>query len=504
MNQLTLQLIGKQNEVDTLKKSQKEMEGQMKEFKKLKAQWEKEKILKQKELEDKDKMLNDMKDNAKVSPCNNKEITELRKINMDKIRNIQQLTEDLDLARQHIDEGVQREQSLKNEIVMAEDRCKSLTGCNSELENRVQVLESIAGDLNKDQVKSKEVISVPAKTDSINSVTAKELDEAKLKIEKLNKNNSIMKSELKEKEDKLKGIDDFYKEIIDDKEKISNGYLQIVEKDDEKLTKFKRLLLKFRSENELKFVLELKDLLGRDDGNLNQTKDVTTNHNKNNISGVESKKDESNMLDDGKSTEGKENSVVQKKKNLCKDGKECLIKDSCPFRHTVVNKQCKFGGTCSRGGKCLFIHDDDDFQFHAGGFGFGSNSGNGFGLGNSGFGADFESRSRYNQMYENPQQNQLGYHNQRRRDGDWGGDVGGNGVPHNDARLNGKVRLCRFGSKCQDGGCSFSHEIVNKLCRNKEKCRKGEQCLFKHLMEAGDKMSSESREANRWLRPAKN
>ena len=68
---------------------------------------------------------------------------------------------------------------------------------------------------------------------------------------------------LSEKEDSLEKVDRFYKGILDDKDLVISGQLEIIE-DNDVIKKLKRLLLKFRSENELKFINDLKSLIEKD------------------------------------------------------------------------------------------------------------------------------------------------------------------------------------------------------------------------------------------------
>ena len=84
------------------------------------------------------------------------------------------------------------------------------------------------------------------------------------KIDKLNKDNSVLKDQLAEKNGSLMKVDGFYKEILQQKDQIINDLQLITSNDGEIDTKFKRLLLKFRSDQELKAMIELKAVVAGD------------------------------------------------------------------------------------------------------------------------------------------------------------------------------------------------------------------------------------------------
>ena len=46
-------------------------------------------------------------------------------------------------------------------------------------------------------------------------------------------------------------------------------------------------------------------------------------------------------------------------------------------------------------------------------------------------------------------------------------------------------KLCKYGRTCRNmnSGCTFRHDVINKPCKNAEKCPKGGACLFLHYNE---------------------
>ena len=86
----------------------------------------------------------------------------------------------------------------------------------------------------------------------------------KKQLDQLNREHSVLKDQFEECKETLKNLDNYYKEIIDEKDNISDGYLKITSKDQEQSKKLKRLLTKFRSERELSLVKELKEIIEKD------------------------------------------------------------------------------------------------------------------------------------------------------------------------------------------------------------------------------------------------
>ena len=88
-------------------------------------------------------------------------------------------------------------------------------------------------------------------------------------------------------------------------------------------------------------------------------------------------------------------------------------------------------------------------------------------------------------------------------------DVLSNGVNN----IRRSLGLCKYGKMCTEGECHYRHNVIDKVCRNKDTCTKGDRCLFKHDggITNDESETDESRtavmkanETNVWLRSAKN
>ena len=87
----------------------------------------------------------------------------------------------------------------------------------------------------------------------------KEIVSQQKKIEALNKENSRLIDQHAEDEAKLNGIDKLYKEIIDKKDETIKEYIKISSSNNQECNNFRRLLIKFRADNELKQIRKLKE-----------------------------------------------------------------------------------------------------------------------------------------------------------------------------------------------------------------------------------------------------
>ena len=138
-------------------------------------------------------------------------------------------------------------------------RCKSLENCEAELSEKLKVMMAINSHVGD---KDHEVVAVNTSRNSDRTNQfEKEINDLKETVDKLNKKNSLLKDQLVEKTEALKKVDQFYKEIIDQKDQVIHGYLAITKTDNGSEMKLKRLLEKFRADQELKFVNELKSTL---------------------------------------------------------------------------------------------------------------------------------------------------------------------------------------------------------------------------------------------------
>ena len=86
----------------------------------------------------------------------------------------------------------------------------------------------------------------------------KDLSALQSKLNDSNKMNSLLKDDLEETSGKLRSIDSFYKGILDQKDLTIKECFNIMQDETEESVKLKRLLVKFRTEHELKFVQDIK------------------------------------------------------------------------------------------------------------------------------------------------------------------------------------------------------------------------------------------------------
>ena len=495
LNSLSLKLVQKQNELDTTKKQNKDLEGKLKDLKKEKLQ-----------------LLNDLKEYEQDSAKKNIIITDLK----DQLENKQAktLNEDDEIMVMQIDDLNKQVKSLQGELDRKcnelEDlaqsqsdmvmRCRSLEGNNTELHDKLLVLEAVSGQV-KGNVEN-EVVVVHAKSTDSPTEHKKEIESLNKKIEKLNKENSVLKDQVTAKTNEFEKVDDFYKEILVAKEEVISSLTVINNSNTEVEKKFRRLLMKFRSEQELKSIRDLK---------------VDIEH-KSNV--IESVRENTNVEENGpvensvrcgdknidKHAVVKAAEVDHAKKKLCKFGTKCNKKSSCEYSHEVVHKSCRFGDRCNKKEACLFLHEINHEQHGMSGRGDCRNWGefeernNSRGYVSDAFGMP---RPEYTGGLPNfgvprfPGVNALprfGVANQPHYGGyprlghgaSFSGvatETGGFRDGHSGqiSPLDRTNKMCREGMKCSSmDKCTFSHKKISKDCKFGNECKWLEKCLFRH------------------------
>ena len=518
LNRVTLKLFEKQNEVDGLKKKSKEQELQIKDLKKGRVEKEKELSDMQKKDGEKDVMIQSMKaDYKKLQEKVSMESSEVpdrcNELESSKKSDEGQLAKifELESLLQGKEEVIKELQVSNDDLVK---RCKSLTANEVQLSSRIQTLETLSSHID-DGVRG-EVVVVHARSAKENSDNLKEeVAVLNQKIDKLNKENSLLKDQLSEKSGSLQKIDEFYKEIVDQKDQVICDLQAITSKDGDLDAKYKKLLLKFRSDHELKLMKELKSNIAENSDNASSTssdKIATTNVGINTDPALTQCKCKctvggdkpSSAVNEGDNNSGENGSRIGfspiAKPKMCKFGLKCSNKDTCEFSHEIIQKACRFGVRCTKGGACLFLHENGNVNSaHAGaresewvtGFitnnrGFANVVGNRFVPQKSGIyavnqgTADTHHNNNRCDHFERDiyRSNQEGFSgtNMMRRDGNSLNPSAG----HNN---NINTRLCRNGRICEIVSCVFRHELINKACKFGAGCTRKNTCLFRHDIE---------------------
>ena len=269
INDIGIKLIQKQKECDLLKKKNKELDSIIKDFKKTKDDEEKNRKQKIKENEEKDKISLETKNMVSQLTEELKEVNKkcqgLLEENKKGVLTINELTQEHNKKDNEIRGFKGINDQLRAQLVDLGKVNKSLQDKETEMTERMNVLQAVAGMVKDDH--SNEQIVVVSKKMPDNHVleNEKELEKMKKSINELNRCNSLLKDDLQEKTDNLATIDSFYKEIINQKDKTISKYNDIYDADQDTERQFKRLLTKFRTENELKFMESLKESLEKDE-----------------------------------------------------------------------------------------------------------------------------------------------------------------------------------------------------------------------------------------------
>ena len=511
VNEMTIHLVAKQKEIENAKKACKELQIQVKDQKAMNS--EKERKIKEgrQALEKKDLMINELnRDNEALEQKlriddNNelvREMEEVRKANSLQLSVISELEED----NKSKDEVISQLERDNNELT---ERCKSLMACEAELSSRVEVLQAINGHIGEG--KDSELIVINNRNNKEEVLRLQEeINSLNEKVDKLNRTNSVLKDQVAVKTESLNKLDNFYKGILDEKDQTMNDLLTITATNSESEKNLRRLLVKYRSEQELKYVLDLKSAIMENSEKRNrenvevapsQVSVSTSTGDENQSEPNHTRRDETTGLgntenmDYGRRSERDVQNPKQMK-GLCKYGRICLYKDMCEYSHDPIDKPCRFGDNCKKLDACLFEHNDD-FKYRCR-----ENSEN---RGNWG---DFEDTNTLHCSNSNVIRNSDRNPWIHTRNTSEGQNQGSYTNIHRKVSAGmsgeGRKRLCKNGVKCIDRDrCSFSHDMVMKHCKFGVDCTRLDRCLFKHdNVRAMQKIDGDS--MNMWLISAKN
>ena len=393
---------------------------------------------------------------------------ELRRENETATAKITQLSSNVSVKMNELSGYKQINDDLREKLADKGSEVEKLLQNERELNEKLNILHEIAGNDNSvtKSTGSKMVLSTTVSDDPMN----KEMSQIKSKLDDANKNNSILTDEVEELTRKLDNIDNFYKKIIDEKDVAIQEYSCILEDDDDVKCKLRRLLIKFRSENELKLIQELKSALS------SESESPQMNMPPLEESGDEA--DENTAHSNVTPNHECDADQPASRKGLCREGRQCTSKASCQFRHELINKPCRFGSRCRRKAKCLFFHEYEGTQYPAGKLTVDGGTG----------------RPAFNvNAYKNGFQNEMWTNN----------EMGGRLVPQNHVAFpvtipvsnkqfignSGlgvsipKKGFCLRGPTCSTmhTTCEYNHTPINKPCRNGSNCPNRETtCLFSH------------------------
>ena len=517
VNDMTVQLVEKQKELEASKKACKDLEIQVKDLKKLNCEKE-------------EKLKENIKDGAKKNLMINalhRDIEELE-LRIQTLKNTDYSKDAEDLKQvngQHSSRISELENDLKekNDIIQQVEhdneelvtRCKSLVACEKELSSRIEVLQAVNGHIGCENNSELIVIQAKDKGEQIDKMQD-EIDSLKKKIDGLNKANSVLKDQLAVSSESLNKIDCFYKEIIDQKDQSIGALLAITETNSESEKKLRRLLLKYRSEQELKSVMDLKEsLLGNpEQSNLSNSNKILENRSiDRDVSDVTEKLGDnlpllsesstSNPEKKDKINEQQEDGNTKQTRGLCKFGRTCSDKGKCEYSHEPINKACRFGDKCTKKEACLFGHSGNDVQRQCadadeerrnwGDFEDANAARDISGYYENTVPHHLSERFRGSSRRIEDHQNGLDYYNQR--------PIQWRGV--SEIGRGEKRRLCRDGTKCTAKSCVFNHDVINKPCRFGADCTRLDKCLFKHGVSKEARKENTS-DISRWLVNPKN
>ena len=147
---------------------------------------------------------------------------------------------------------------LRSEVSELMNYNMKLNSKNEELQDKVKVLEGIAGEVrNSENSPEQLVVITEKKNKNSDELQGKEISDLRNKLDESNRKNSVLKDELAEKSSSLDSVDSFYKDIIDQKERVVEEYLTFTNDMSDDNKKLRRLLVKFRNDNEVKFMKDL-------------------------------------------------------------------------------------------------------------------------------------------------------------------------------------------------------------------------------------------------------
>ena len=500
INQLTLHLVGKQNENEKLKAKNKAYEIKVKDFKKEKSAWEEEQKQLLKKIEDHTSRSTEMSDKTEKLTTELKkreeEIDHLMQVNVTGEKKVDGLSHELVEKNEQIVGYKNINDKLREELAVLGKKISNMTDNEVVLSNKVKVLEAVAGEVRSDG--DNDLVILTQKDNGWKKEAEKELADLKEKLKQANVDNSLLRDEIEEIKSKDSSIDVYYQALLDEKDLTIKEFSRMKEGEKKDSTMLKRLLIKFRSEQELKFIKDLKaslEIVENQDG-----RSILEDEEQTSTVGDDSNRHNSVTPNDGHVENSISRSPGKIKKGLCREGKMCPHQDSCQFRHEMINKPCRFKN-CNKKDKCLFIHKlNESAEVKQGGY-----SGN-----------SLQKYNGYNntsvvdgQVLDGGYRGSWGHDSGTRRDelvyerhGSYRQDInyahehihsedGTRGwFPESDQNHNRrstynqestKKRLCRQGALCNTSGCGSYHTPILKPCRDGMSCvHRTTTCLFMH------------------------
>ena len=238
-----------------------------------------------------------------------------------------------------------------NELRKSNDRLqkenKRLEQQVKDVGSRLDILQKVAGDV---MDKEECVVVIDSEKEQL---VCMECTKSNKKAENLLKEKCALNDQLLECKEKAEILDHFYKKVIETKDETIHECMQIYEENNVVEKNFKRLLLHFKAENELKNMKMLKTVIVGEKSE-KTVKDSSTNTDlkENEISISKSSREDSDTTN---GTEDKSKYSVK----FCWFGSNCFRK-SCKFDHedTADPPNCRFRLRCTRP-DCLFKHEDD-------------------------------------------------------------------------------------------------------------------------------------------------
>ena len=543
LNQLTLQLITMQKESDDNKKKCKDLEVQLKDLKMAKKEWDAEKRkIKEADKQTEQAVTTYIKENERLKgelDKVNTQYTEVKVLSENNIRKVDDqgkilVKKDLEISGYKLIND-----DLRTQISNLAKSNEKMRLNEEELNSRINILQAVAGEVKNSEDSVDQLVVITStqssERDQAEKAQINEIEDLRRKLDVSNKENSLLKDSNEERMRKLEAIDKFYKEILDQKDETIKGYTKLVSNETENSRNLKRLLIKFRSDNELKLIKELKVELEKQNGlpcdgevtddevsNIRPTDEGEVEGDTGSDSQLERINEEGSRYSEGNHSGNSDNNVEGNgdqgrslRKRLCRYGRNCEHKDSpteCSFTHEVINKPCRFGIKCLKGDRCLFLHENvdkpkypnvvqnpDEMGMTSGEY-FGEFS-NGIGGGNSNWYSDGQREMKELNGFRGAKNNGTFHQNGRGWLGygpagssvDCHGASGVSGsdnlsqVMHNsawDSRFNmfhesrqqqqriGKKNLCKYGVTCQ-GAASWCTFDHNKIQKT---CNSGENC----------------------------
>ena len=368
INALTVKLVQSQKEYEDMKRKCKDLESQVKDLKKekedeiyLRKQKAKEEIELKKissEAQEKEKKLLSEKINELDVKC-----TELEKSQGENMKLIQELEREVAIKDQKINEHKHISDDLRQSVAKLVNEKKEMKKKEDELNNKLGVMQAVAGAV-AEVGDSEQLVLVTKEVSNNDAIKEKEqeISTLKKKVNECNKKNSLLIDDLEEKRTNLEAIDNFYKDMLQQKDQVIAEYLSILGNDNGDTVKLKRLLTKFRTDSEINLIRELKSSLENDNRILEQKANVKDGE-------VKQSKKVENAIGDASLQKGTERESIDRVntqeaskrptvKKLCKFGKKCDTIE-CNFSHDYVQKPCRFWPSCEKGDSCLFIHESN-------------------------------------------------------------------------------------------------------------------------------------------------